>query len=202
MNEHADMELDDEIEEGTMDELAQLKQRADILGVKYPRHIGVDALRKKIRDKMEGIQEEAPEASKAASEPKKKTKAEIEQELREQVQLEGMALVRCRIYNLNPSKRDLQGEIITVANSYLGTVRKFIPFGEATDNGYHIPQVIYDDLKERKFQQIMTKTVNGQIQVNTRMVPEYNIEVLDPLTEEELRELALKQEAAKRLGAE
>jgi hypothetical protein len=200
MNEHTETKMDEEIDEAAMAELADLKYRADTLGIKYPKHIGVEGLRRKIREKREEIEEEAAEAVAAVT--RKKTQAEIEQELREQVQMDAMALVRCRIYNLNPGKRDLQGEIITVANRYLGTVRKFIPFGEATENGYHIPQVIYDDLKERKFQQIMTKTVNGQITVNTRMVPEYNIEVLDPLTEEELRELALKQEAARRLGAE
>ena len=113
-----------------------------------------------------------------------------------------MKLIRCRIYNLNPSKRDLQGEIVTVGNKYLGSVKKFIPFGEATDNGYHIPNILYEELKRRRFQSITTKSVKGQIVVNNRMVPEYSLEVLPQLTKEQLKELADKQGAAERLGNE
>lgn len=192
------------------DELKLLKERAKALGIPLGGNIGVDALKKKIADKLSGaaaekeedeVNEEIPAVqAKKAAKARPKTKAEIEQETRERLYKEKMLLVRCRIYNMNPSKRDLQGEIITIANRYLGTVRKFIPFGEATDGGYHIPKVIYDDLKSRKFQQIRVSKVRGVEQVTTRMVPEYSIEVLPPLTREELNELALKQAAAERLG--
>lgn len=66
--------------------------------------------------------------------------------------------LRCRVYNLNPAKADLPGEIISVSNRFIGTVRKFIPFGEATENGYHIPRVLVQDLKSRQFQ----PTVNSE----------------------------------------
>lgn len=199
-------EQDEEITTPT--ELDLLKDRARTLGVEFSGNIGVETLKKRIELKLSGeapgsdededeVAEEAP-----AEKPRAKTKAEQEMELRENLRKEKMALVRCRIYNLNPGKRDLQGEIITVRNRYLGTVRKFIPFGEATDNGYHIPKIIYDDLKARQFQQIGTKQKNGQIEVTKRMVPEYSIEVLPSLSKEQLEELALKQAAAERLGAE
>lgn len=186
-------------------ELEMLKERAKILGIN-PGNRGVEKLREAVNAKMNGEeieQEEAPVEAAAATSPaeRPKTKAQIEQEIREKLQKEQMALVRCRIYNLNPSKRDLQGEIITVANKYMGTVRKFIPFGEATDNGYHIERCIYNDLKSRKFQQINTKRVKGQIQIDNRVVPEYNIEVMPMLNEKELAELAARQSAAERLGA-
>lgn len=200
-------EQDEEITSPT--ELDMLKDRARTLGVEFSGNIGVETLKKRIELKLSGgssddaddeAEEETAEAPAAKARPK--TKAEQEMELRENLRKEKMALVRCRIYNLNPGKRDLHGEIVTVRNRYLGTVRKFIPFGEATENGYHIPKIIYDDLKARQFQQIGTKQKNGQIEVTKRMVPEYSIEVLPPLSKEELEELALKQAAAERLGAE
>ena len=110
-----------------------------------------------------------------------------------------MILIRCRIANLNPSKRDLRGEIFTVANKYVGTVRKFIPYGEATDNGYHIPHIIYEQLKTRKFLQVNTRndrSAGNQIVVDQRWVPEFSIEVLPQLTQEELDKLAASQAAA------
>jgi len=203
---------DDEITQtNPADELSALKERARIMGIPFSGNIGIDALRKRINDRLNGVAEEgetntagpANEAPKeAVAVSRAKSKAEVEQELREKLQAEALALVRCRIYNLNPSKMDLPGEIISVGNRYIGTVRKFIPFGEATENGYHIPKVLYDDLVSRQFQHISTKNVKGRIEVKTRMVPEYNIVVLPSLTEAELAELALNQAAAERVGRE
>lgn len=166
-----------------MTELELLKQRADLMGIKYKANIGVEALKKKIEDF--GTSTEVAPLSEADS----------EQALRQKIQSEQMALVRCRIYNLNPSKTDVPGEFITVANRYLGTVRKYIPFGESTQEGYHIPKVLFDDLRGRQFQQITTKKIRGQVVQKTRMVPEYNLEVLPPLQKDELEDLAVRQAA-------
>lgn len=184
-------------------ELAALKTRAEILGIAFKGNIGVDALRKKVNDKMNGVVD-APEAEvpmTAQALVREKTQAEKAQEFRDQHIRENMALLRCRIYNLNPDKRDLKGEIITVANAILGKVQKFIPFGEETDNGYHIPKVLYDDLIQRQYQEIRTKEKNGKVEIIRRLAPEYNIVVMPMLTPEELAELALTQETAKRVEA-
>lgn len=192
--------------ENAADELTLLKERAKLLGVTVGGNIGIETLRQRINAKIAGEtspDEETKETAapeKAAAVERPKSKAEIEQEVRDTLRKDALALVRCRIYNLNPSKRDLQGEIITVANRYVGTVRKFIPFGEATDNGYHIPKILFDDLKARRFQSIQTVQKDGQIQVKTRMAPEYNLEVLPQLTPDELRDLAINQAAAERVG--
>lgn len=188
------------------DELSMLKERAKLMGIPVAGNIGVDTLRKRIADKLEGKADEEGSAGSAEEAPKAKsqamTKAEFEQKTRDEQQRDFMKLIRCRIYNLNPAKNDLPGEIITVANRYVGTVRKFVPYGEGSENGYHLPKILFDDLKSRTFQQIITKTVKGQIEVKTRIVPEYNIVELPPLTEEELAELALTQQAAQRVNGE
>ena len=110
-----------------------------------------------------------------------------------------MVLVRCRIAHLKPSKRDFRGEIFTIANKYIGTVRKFIPYGEATDNGYHIPKILYEELKSKKFLQVNTRNdraAGNQIVIDQRWVPEFSIEVLPKLTQDELDKLAASQAAA------
>lgn len=189
-----------ELDGTAQDELTILKERAATLGLKHSNNIGVDALRKKINDHLEGVKPE-PEPESVQS-PKPKSARELLIEKREKMKRDQMKLVRCRIYNMNPSKRELHGEIITVANKYLGTVRKFVPFGEATENGYHIPWIIYQELKDKKFQQIRTKKRGGNIEVDNRMVPEYNIEILPPLSRQQLKTLGEQQAAAQRLGAD
>jgi hypothetical protein len=117
---------------------------------------------------------------------------------RQQMLAEQMRLIRCHIVNLDPKKKDLPGEIISVANERLGNVRKFIPFGEVTENGYHIPYVIYKMLEKRKFLQIRTRRDprTGTNVTTQAWVKEFSIRVLDPLTKEQLRDLAQAQIAA------
>jgi hypothetical protein len=191
-------ELEPQMTASSSDELSLLKKRADIIGIPYKSNIGVDSLKAKIENHMNPptTDEEVKEDVVVA---KRKTKAESEQEVRDHLYKTKMKLVRCRITNMNPTKSDLEGEVITVANRFLGTVRKFVPYGEKTDNGYHLPQVLFDNMKARKFQQVKTKKVKGQIVHSTRMVSEFALEVLDPLTPEELKQLGDRQEASSRL---
>lgn len=171
-----------------MDELELLKQRADTLGIKYSPNIGVDTLKQKIEEKL---------ADNKSSEPEVVEGEETHAQIRQRMQVEEMKLVRLRIANLNPDKKDLHGEIFTVANKFLGTVRKFIPYGEATDNGYHVPYVLYKQLVARKFLQIrVVQQPGGQTEVQQKWVPEFALEILEPLTQEELNRLANKQAAA------
>ena len=109
-----------------------------------------------------------------------------------------MRLIRLRITCLNPNKKDIPGEIITVANKYMGTVRKYVPFGEKTDNGYHVPYCIYKFLKAKKFLSIRSyrdRMTNRMVQEH-RLVPEFALEVMTPLTDKELADLAKAQLAA------
>ena len=79
----------------------------------------------------------------------------------------------------------------------LGTVRKYIPYGDQSDNGYHIPFCIYQMLKDRQFLNIRTgKDRRGQVKVEQGMAREFAIEVLEQLTPEELYKLGQAQIAA------
>jgi len=185
-----------------MDELTLLKEQADKLGITYKANIGLESLKAKIASKLAadaGEQEEEEEdddTPPAPAKPTKLSKSQADMIERQKQHNDQMKLVRCRIVNLNPAKKDLQGEIFSVQNRLLGTVRKFIPYGEATDNGYHIPHVLYTDLKDRQFVSIKRRKVNGKEVIEQRLVKEFAIEVLEPLTDEELSQLAAQQAAA------
>lgn len=197
-------------------ELEVLKARARMIGLTFSNNIGLSALRAKVNaklseestDDLEPPEEdptldstEAANASAAlasAAAPAAPVKKAKKLTLRQYLINEEMKLVRVRIANLDPKKKDLPGEIITVANEHLGTVRKYIPFGEATDEGYHIPMCLYRFLEARRFQNIRTikDRRTGTTRVESNWQREFSLEVLPQLTEDELNRLAMAQTAA------
>ncbi|MBL1322179.1 MAG: hypothetical protein COA63_014140 [Methylophaga sp.] len=183
----SDIDNNEQVQE--VDQLTVLKARASTMGITFSGNIGIDKLRAKIEEAQK------PSEEKVAAVTNTLTK---DQALRASLKKEQTALVRVRIANLNPLKRDLKGEFISVGNKYIGTIRKFIPFGEETDQGYHIEKILLTELKSRKFQSISTSTKGGKIKIDNRMVPEFSIEVLEPLTKEQLLELKTTQGAAER----
>jgi len=198
---------DDEDDTPKPDRLSMLKMRATAMGISYSNNISEEVLSNKIKDKLAGNAEVKLEPvieHKLDNEMLAKSNDAVtttvtpvkQKTLRQHLRDEAMRLIRVRITNLDPKKKDLPGEIITVANDYIGTVRKYIPFGEQTEDGYHIPFVLYEELKSRKFVSIKTKKVRGQIQVEHGWATEYSLDVLEPLTEKELQNLAIAQQAA------
>ena len=179
-----------------MDELTLLKQQADQLGVPYSNNIGLETLKARVKAKLEGTPD--PTVAPAGSEGPAPEESESQKRIR--IQAEQMRLVRLRITNMDPSKADLQGEFVTVQNRYIGTVKKFVPFGEASENGYHVPWCIYQFLVDKKFNQVKTRKGRDprEVKIEQRMVREYSLEILPPLTREELAQLAASQAA--RLG--
>jgi hypothetical protein len=180
------------------DELAMLKQRARMMGITFSNAIGIETLRAKIEEKMSGKTETATAAAPELQDPATPVAAK-KLTLRQQIQRENMKLIRLRITNMDPKKKDLPGEVFTVANSYLGTVRKFVPYGEVTENGYHVPYCIYKMMKRRKFLNIRTykdRNNHNQIKIEQNWAQEFALEVLPPLTKQELAQLATAQAAA------
>ena len=189
---------DQNIGDNLPDELTMLKQRASMMGIQFSNNIGLETLRKKIEDKMEGRADSdaAPQINPLAGETtvqpvKRKT-------LRQKLYDEQMKLVRIRVTNLDPKKKDLPGEVITVANEHLGTVRKFVPFGEVTDDGYHVPYCIYRFMEKRKFLniRIVKDRRTGVERVESNWVKEFALEVLPQLTPQQIANLKTAQIAA------
>jgi hypothetical protein len=107
-------------------------------------------------------------------------------------------LVRCRVTCMNPAKKAWEGEIISVGSAKNGTFKKFIPFD---GREYHIPNVIYEELKNREYSVFSTvRNERGQEIKKARLVKEFAIDVLPPLTPKELEKLRKEQALANNQG--
>lgn len=185
--------LEDNLEEEMVaDELTLLKERADKLGISYSNNIGVETLKNKINKFLNPEPEEEPTS--ASDMP-----LESMNQKRNRLKKKAMKLVRCKIVNLNPAKRDLEGEVFTVANDVVGKVSKFVPYTSPASDSWHLPRILVDHLKDRVYVDIRTRQERknrNQIQIQSDLVPEFNIIELPPLTQEELEKLAAAQTAA------
>ena len=102
-------------------------------------------------------------------------------------------LIRCIVTCRDPLKNSWEGEIISVANDVIGEQKKYIPFN--VDEGYHVPQIILNVLRDKKCTVFVNKRVNGEQVKVGKEINAYGIELLDPLTEHELGVLAAEQQA-------
>ena len=170
------------------DELTVLKARADALGISYHPSIGVEKLREKINAALK--KDEAPQEVPSAED------SETESQRRNRLRQEASKLVRIRVTCMNPHKKEWQGEFITAGNSVVGSFTKYIPFN--ADEGWHVPHIIYEQLRDRECQVFVTvRDSKGNATRRGKTIKEFAIEVLPPLTEEELKDLAQRQAMAK-----
>lgn len=174
-------------------ELEALKERATKMGSAYPENIGVEALRSKVNAAIEAAQNQENKSA----ENQAPAAAVPEPSIYDQQRDEYMRMVRVRISCLNPNKANVPGEVITFVNGVLGKVSKFVPFSDAAAESYHLPKILYDVLVARRYVQIKSiKMPNGRRRIERRLVPEFSLEVLPPLTEDEIQDLAARQHAA------
>ena len=105
-------------------------------------------------------------------------------------QREALKLVRCIVTCNNRNKSAYNGEIFSVCNASVPEVKKFIQFGTP----YHVPQIILNAIKEKKMNVYRKeRRPNGDLVTVANEVPEYNIQILDALTPEELESIKKKQ---------
>lgn len=200
-----DQALNPNADEQAVDELTLLKERAKVMGIPFSNNISRETLRKRVADKMEG-KDEAPEVNALTGDPEIAQAMVAEPlnqkanaiALRKLMHATQMRQVRVRITNMDPKKKDLPGEIWTVANEYLGTVRKFVPYGEQTDDGFHIPYCLYRLLDSKRFLHIrdVKDRTTGIVRQDKVWAKEFSLDVLPTLTRGELDRLAAAQAAA------
>ena len=172
------------------EEFLLLKERADLMGISYSKNVSLELLRARVNAKLE-------ESNLKAEETQEKV------DVRKQIQKEQLRLVRVRLTCMNPAKKAWRGEIFTIANSVIGTVKKFVPYDpKFYANGYHIPYCIYNHLKDKTYMDIKTHDTGSRVEVTPSFPLEYSIEVLPALTKEELAELATAQMAGNRIDPE
>ena len=194
-----DQELPEELGPDEVDQEAEMlqfyKDKCKLMSIYLSGDESLDDIRALIQNKLTGPEETEQElVSPLVQAQPSKTKG---QNIRAQMKREQLKLVRLRITNLDPADKELPGAIYTVANEVLGAVRKYVPFGEATDNGYHVPYIIYKFLKGMVFTQYKTvKGQNGrQDTTQAREVRKFALEILPQLTDVEIKRLAAAQTA-------
>lgn len=164
-------------------ELDLLKQRATQMGLKFHHNIGLEKLKQMVNDKLNGVDSGVTDSDDGSH--KKLTKAQLKMQMRK----DANKLVRVRVTCMNPNKKEWQGEFFAVSNSYIGTIKKYVPFGVE----WHVPEVILKMIEARQFQTFYNEKVKGRTVRKGRLVKEFGVERLPPLTEQELKELARRQ---------
>ena len=188
--------LENEVQETVIDELTSLKTRANTLGITFHPRIGLEKLKAKIDAKMNGEPEvnstPAPVAATDQREMHTIIKKETKQQFAARKRKEAARLVRVNVTCMNTSKKDWEGELFTVSNSVVGTFKKYVPFN--TSEGWHVPNIILNFLKERKCQVFYNaKGLRGEKIKKSKVIKEFSIDILDPLTIEEMAELGQRQ---------
>ena len=183
-------------------ELASLKLRADQMGLKYHHKTGLPKLKAlvngalkantpdptpstpKTKDELKAPQAPfiAPSDVVTPGKPRKGSKADVGR------------LVRIRINCMNPDKTEWEGQIFNVSNSKFG-FKKYVPFNN--DEGWHVPFMIYTHIKNRKCQ-IFKNSIDGRGNKTRQglLIHEFAVELMDPLTSNEMQELAQRQAMA------
>jgi hypothetical protein len=167
--------------------LESRKSLAREMGIEFHPSIGLEKLNAKIE---EALAEEATEPA----EPVDMSDIPLTDE---EIRNDAMRLMRIRVVCMNPAKMDYEGEFFATGNKLTGTVRKYVHFGVE----WHVPKIIYNMMKDKKFQAFVEKSVRTDSglmikQKQGRLVPEYGIEVLPLLSEEELKNLSQRQAMA------
>lgn len=198
-------------------DIESLRVRATELGLKFSGNTGVAKLKEKIDASMSesvsdilGSSEPLPEIIKPKKVDGPRSLAELQIMdvhavpktdqvlIRQIIRAKALVLRRVTIVNLDPSDAELSGAVITVMNKYTGKVSKFVPFGEGSENGYHVPQILLNYLEDQKF--VLRKQIKGGTfgvkTYKTTMVPKFNITILPDLTPDELKNLADRQAAS------
>ena len=205
-----------------------LRKLAKDMNVPFSGNTGIDTLRGKLVSHLNKFLMSSPQSQSQFDEPDLNGDAEEEEEpiqvnrpvkvakpkvdlltvdpstiedvnlRRQAIRAQALHLVRVKIQNLDPNDASLSGAIISLQNKYTGKIAKYVPFGEESENGYHIPWMLYEHLKQWKFP-LRKEVKGGRFGVKTYktvMVNKFAVEILPPLTMQELKELAAHQRAA------
>lgn len=177
--------------------LESLKSKADKLGITYKSNISETALAKKIEAVLSDestAKDESDEADESEQDDEEETKPKPKKVDKASERKRSQKLIRVVVRPLDPRRTQLDGELVMTGNSAIGTTGKFVPFN--VEAGFHIPEIIYNTLKDRTFTEFYTvQDAQGNEHTKSRQKKAFIIEVLDPLTEAEIQEIKIRQQA-------
>ena len=196
------LEFEEPIE---VDELTSLQERADVLGLVYKKSFGLEKMRALVNeavsadaaqlpDLVAASVDEVADAQQLAAIKAQMIAEETPNQRRWRLRREATKLVRVRVMNMNPARKDWEGDTYTVSNRNIGTIKRFVPY----DVEWHVEQALLNVMLERKCQVFSTRKDprTGRERKEPRLVPELSIAILNPLTPAELKALAQRQAMA------
>lgn len=181
-------------------DIGTLRAQADMLGIAYHPSLGAEKLQHRIESHLATLDagpdsEQLPEKASVMKEVVALTESEYLDKQTQENRRNVGSLIRVRVQNMNPNKKDWPGEIVSVGSAKLGTFKKYVPFNSGEP--YHIPKIIYDMLAEKKCSVFYnTEDRRGHKTRKARQINEYALEILPPLTQDEVDALAIKQAMA------
>ena len=109
-----------------------------------------------------------------------------------------MKLTRVVVTPNDPTMVNYPGLIFSVGASGLNNgrmVKKFVPFNN--EEGWHVPQIILNQIENGQMQKFKTVTrANGEKVLEPYLTKKFNVRILDPLTQEELEQVAAANKVA------
>ena len=97
----------------------------------------------------------------------------------------------------DPLMSSYNGLIFTVGSSSVNKgrmIKKYVPFNN--DDGWHVPQIIIDQIEAAEMQKFKQVTLpNGEKTLQPYITKKFNVQILPPLTKEEMEQLAAAQKS-------
>lgn len=184
-------------------EAEDLREELKSHGIELHHKTGVAKLRSTLQSVLDGTYQENEEVE---TKDKVETTEEVTVEVKSTKEVapkkltreqEAMKLVRIVVSPNDPVKAALPGGIFTVCSSKINkgrAIKKYVPFNN--DEGWHVPNAIYkqiDNAQMQKFKKV--KLPNGDTAMEPYIAKMYNVQVLPPLTEKEVADLAAAQKS-------
>jgi hypothetical protein len=160
-----------------LNELTALKAKADLMGIPYSPNIGLDTLRERVNKHLQDTEQNQQQSASAAS-------------VVVDTRMESMKLVRVIVTSMDQTKKDYPGEVFTVSNAVIPTIKRFVPFGIET----HVEKILLDVIKDKQCLQLVEDSqakIKGM--KKKKIIRAYAVQEQPQLTVGELDELRKAQ---------
>lgn len=158
--------MTDQVEQvEVQEEMEAIKERLDLMGVKYHHNAKLETLKTLLDKELKGSTETVAKADDV-----KTNEANLYKD--------AFKLVRCAIHCNNPGKRQLKGEFTTVGNSVHGHHTFFVPYNCSEAEDFVLPVIVVTALRERRFLSKAEEMVKDIHDRSFYMAPEFTVSIL------------------------
>jgi hypothetical protein len=182
-------------------DVEEIKLELKELGIEFHHRAGPDKLTKMLTEVRAGtydpevINTPAPVRTGPTAEATAAAEAHTYKIKNPTKQQRALAVQRIVVTPNDPLMSTYSGLIFTVGSSAVNkgrVIKKFVPFNR--DAGWHAPQIIIDQIEGGEMQKFKTiKLPNGQNTMQAYISKKFNVQILPPLTQDEMDSLGAAQ---------